>query len=634
MPERIENKTAGFIGVDQRAETAGYDARMAHTIGARFAVALVVVVAVAIVPLSAVAAPAVAASSDDIGAGVTVTRVAVIGPSDGSIGAAAVSGIAVPDGASIAVLTWQGDPGAEFVARSFAGSAFVSTHEGITASHDAADVGEQRTVDRYAAAPVWLADEIDRLEVTRRAGAAHHLRVDFLTVPARAPVVTSAAVVAAGAQPAIRPNEDWGNPGWVHANEDCEDGPSEPGYLDRAAIHHTVSSNSYPPSAVDDLLIGIYYGHTQVNGWCDIGYNFVIDRFGTIWEGRTQSIEKPIQGGHTSGINPGSVGIALLGSHQPGGPNGAVNPPPGAAALITSIVSWKFSQSGANPLATVQVGVKNNDTYPLVGQRLTVPAIYGHREVEATSCPGDLAMGLVSQVRQSVVVVPPTVQNILVNNVHADGRPAVTGRLDVGDHRLFIGDWNGDGMQTFGYYEAPNYYLWNSMDSTEPDLIVKYGRPGDTALVGDWDGDGVDTIGVRRANLLFLRNTNTPGPADEAFSFGRAGDEVLVGDWNGDDSDTVGTRRGNVIYLNNAFRSGEADITYGFGRATDDVFVGDWDGDRVDTLGVRRGARLFLGNRLISGAADLVYDYGTPDTHVEYGDWNGDWIDTPLTILD
>ncbi len=608
---------------------------MAHSVGAQFVAALLVAISLAAVPTSAVAAPVAATvSADDIGGGVTVTRVAVGASADGSVASAAVSGLTVPDGASIAVVTWQGDPEAQFVLRTFADGAFVSSHDGVTASHDAADHGEHETVDRFAAAPIWLSHEIDRVEVTRRIGSAHHIRVDFLTVPARAPVLTSAEAVAAGAQPAIRPNEEWGNPGWVYGNEDCEDGPSEPGYLDRAAIHHTVSSNSYPPSAIDDLLIGIYYGHTGVNGWCDIGYNFVIDRFGTIWEGRTQSIEKPIQGGHTSGINAGSVGIALLGSHQPGGTNGAVNPSAGTAALITSIVSWKFSQSGANPLATVQVGVKNNDTYPLVGQRLTVPAIYGHREVEATSCPGDLAMGLVSQVRQSVVVVPPSVRNILVNNAHADGRHAVTGSLDVGDRRLFIGDWNGDGMQTFGYYEAPNYYLWNSMDSTAPDLIVKYGRPGDTALVGDWDGDGVDTIGVRRANLLFLRNTNTPGPADEAFSFGRTGDEVLVGDWDGDAADTVGTRRGNIIYLNNGFRSGEADITYGFGRASDDVFVGDWDGDRVDTLGVRRGARLFLGNRLISGAADLVYDYGTPDTRIEYGDWNGDWIDTPLTIVD
>jgi hypothetical protein len=83
----------------------------------------------------------------------------------------------------------------------------------------------------------------------------------------------------------------------------------------------------------------------------------------------------------------------------------------------------------------------------------------------------------------------------------------------------------------------------NTLVSGNADVEVTYGRASDDVLVGDWDGDGLDTFAVRRGNAYFVRNEMVGGNADIELTYGRAGDTVLVGDWDGDGSDTLGVRR-------------------------------------------------------------------------------------------
>ncbi|MDY5150710.1 ExeM/NucH family extracellular endonuclease [Actinotignum timonense] len=198
----------------------------------------------------------------------------------------------------------------------------------------------------------------------------------------------------------------------------------------------------------------------------------------------------------------------------------------------------------------------------------------------------------------------------------------------AGDEVL-VGDWDGDGVDTFAVRRGNVFYVKNSLASGEADSVFSYGRAGDEVLVGDWDGDGVDTFAVRRGNVFYVKNSLASGEADSVFSYGRAGDEVLVGDWDGDGVDTFAVRRGNVFYVKNSLASGAADTSFSYGRAGDATLAGDFDGDGRDTLSIRRGNTIHVNNSLVSGNADHTLPYGRVSDELFIGDWDGNGTDTP-----
>ena len=79
-------------------------------------------------------------------------------------------------------------------------------------------------------------------------------------------------------------------------------------------IHHTVNANTYTSAQVPALLRGIYAYHTQSRGWRDIGYNYLVDRFGRIWEGRYGGVGSPVVGAHTLGYNEVSFAMSAIGN--------------------------------------------------------------------------------------------------------------------------------------------------------------------------------------------------------------------------------------------------------------------------------------------------------------------------------
>ncbi|EPD28672.1 hypothetical protein HMPREF9237_00199 [Actinotignum schaalii FB123-CNA-2] len=173
------------------------------------------------------------------------------------------------------------------------------------------------------------------------------------------------------------------------------------------------------------------------------------------------------------------------------------------------------------------------------------------------------------------------------------------------------------------------FYLSNTWQATVADLVFSYGRAGDEVLVGDWDGDGVDTFAVRRGNVFYVKNSLASGAADRVFSYGRVGNEVLVGDWDGDGVDTFAVRRGNVFYVKNSLASGAADTVFSYGRASDATLAGDFDGDGRDTLSIRRGNTIHVNNSLVSGNADYALPYGRVSDELFIGDWDSNGTDTP-----
>ena len=198
-------------------------------------------------------------------------------------------------------------------------------------------------------------------------------------------------------QPTIQPRSAWATRGWAGEANGCDDTPSDATNIRAGIVHHTVTANSYSQSDVPNILRAIYRLHVDSRGWCDIAYNFIVDRFGTIWEARTGSIDRPVIGGHAKGFNTWSVGVALLGQHQTGVAPRAAAPTPAAQASVERLLSWKLSLHGVDPSGTTWL--KNRSDSPsgafAPGAWVHTPTITTHAALGTTSCPGNLTIGLV-----------------------------------------------------------------------------------------------------------------------------------------------------------------------------------------------------------------------------------------------
>ena len=163
-------------------------------------------------------------------------------------------------------------------------------------------------------------------------------------------------------------------------------------------IHHTVTigRSSDPAAAVR----AIWAYHTYTRGWGDIGYNYVIDQKGTIYEGRFGGDN--VVGGHVLGYNRGSSGIALLGCFEPGSPacRGAAAPSAAIRASLVTLLSWKSANYEINPNT-----VKTFCGFNFCPRLWTIA---GHRDARPTSCPGSLIYNSLKSIRQQVAVKKPT----------------------------------------------------------------------------------------------------------------------------------------------------------------------------------------------------------------------------------
>jgi hypothetical protein len=203
------------------------------------------------------------------------------------------------------------------------------------------------------------------------------------------------------------------------------------------------------------------------------------------------------------------------------------------------------------------------------------------------------------------------------------GRPSRSLVFGAPSDRLLVGDWNGDGIDTFAVRRGQTVILTNDPAGGAGQLAFNYGSPGDVPLVGDWDGDGRDSIGVRRGNAYLLRNQLSAGPAQISFAYGAVSDVALVGDWDGDGRDSIGLRRGGTFLLRNALTGGPAQVQFGFGRAGDVPVAGDWTDLGRDSVGVRRGNRWFLLTDNAAGPADLDFSFGSASARPLVGNWDG-----------
>ena len=118
------------------------------------------------------------------------------------------------------------------------------------------------------------------------------------------------------------------------------------------------------------------------NGWNDIGYNFLVDRFGTIYEGRYGGIDRNVIGAHALGFNTGSVGIALLGTY------GSTEPSAAAQDAIARLIAWRLDLAHVDPTSTLTFVSGGSERYA-PDAPVTLRAVSGHRDTGSTACPGN-----------------------------------------------------------------------------------------------------------------------------------------------------------------------------------------------------------------------------------------------------
>jgi hypothetical protein len=175
-------------------------------------------------------------------------------------------------------------------------------------------------------------------------------------------------------------------------------GPPEYGSVVAAVIHHTVNANDYTPEEAPSIVLGICRFHVYGNGWNDIGYNALVDRFGTLYEGRAGGLKRPVVGAQAQGFNSQTTSIASIGDHT------SEAPTPQAQRSIIQFLAWKMAVSHATPATgTVQLSSAggSESRYPS-GTVITVPRVLGHTTLGLTACPGGALIPLIPQIQTAV----------------------------------------------------------------------------------------------------------------------------------------------------------------------------------------------------------------------------------------
>ncbi|MDO8211351.1 N-acetylmuramoyl-L-alanine amidase [Conexibacter sp. CPCC 206217] len=274
--------------------------------------------------------------------------------------------------------------------------------------------------------PLWTGRAV-RYQLRARA-FPRGLRVHFVTVPRTRLARTAQA--APGERPEIVPRS-----AWDPTNACPPRAAPRYGRVDFSVVHHTESLTSYSRAGAAAMVLAICRFHRNGNGWLDIGYNLLVDRFGTVYEGRAGGVEQPVIGAQAGGWNSVSTGVAVIGSFSS-------RPPPAAAQeALTRVLAWKLSLAGVPATGTIARTSSGGDEnrWPS-GTNVRFARVSGHRDADSTDCPGGALYALLPRLRAEVAARLPAPADLLTNSPFGgplpQGGPAyLTGRLALADGR-------------------------------------------------------------------------------------------------------------------------------------------------------------------------------------------------------
>lgn len=470
---------------------------------------------------------------------------------------------------------------------------------------EAPDASIERTNAGVHSEPVWLGDA-DAYELDGPAA----LRAVAVHVVGDGPVNRSVALVApaagAASAPTILPAAAW-------SARAPKEHPLTTADLRLAIVHHSVSSNTYSAAQVPALLRSVQAYHQDVQGWNDIAYNFAVDRFGRIWEGRAGGVTRAVLGGHSQGFNTGTVGVVVLGDFR------STTVPSAAVEAVAQVIAWKLALHRVDPASTVPVK-SNGSTRYAAGATVTLPRIIGHRDVQATDCPGAALYGRLGAIRARVAQLVPTYQQgldplVLDPDVNGDGltdpleyRPGATADTRWtatpsgtpsrstasirGAYRPAVGDFDGNGRSDVVWHgtgSTNDHVWWSEANGSTTSRSVSVGGSY-VPIAGDFDGNGVDdifwySIGRGTDSVWYFQRDRSyvSASAHQDLITG----EPMVGDVNADGRDDI--------------------FFYGPGPADDELWRSTGRGWTITRLPVNGWYAPVMLDATADGRADIVW---------------------------
>ena len=193
--------------------------------------------------------------------------------------------------------------------------------------------------------------------------------------------------------PPIIPRLSWG------ADESIRRAPPEYApALKFAVIHHTAGTNDYTRAESAAIVRGIELYHVKGNGWNDIGYNFLVDKYGQVFEGRYGGVDRPVIGAHVEGFNTASLGVSVIGDYTRTRISAA------AASSLAQLLAWRFDLAHIDPLSSLTVASKGNSRYP-TGTPVVLRAVSAHRDAYFTDCPGNALYAQIPAIAKAVAAL-------------------------------------------------------------------------------------------------------------------------------------------------------------------------------------------------------------------------------------
>jgi hypothetical protein len=385
---------------------------------------------------------------------------------------------------------------------------------------------DPRRGERSVAAsdPLWVG-EADALQyrLSRRVPGLrlHFVNVNGTATPAerlrtalRRAANTAVSTLAAGltggeahaqdGKPAIVRRRDWGA-------SKCppREAPSY-GTVRAAYVHHTVSLNDYTPEEAPGIVLAICRYHRNSNGWNDIGYQALVDKYGVLYEGRAGGLDKPVLGANAQGFNAQSAGIASIGDNTSVGLSDTV------LDSLAAFIRWKLTLHGV-PLTgdTTLVSAGGATSRFAAGRRVRVPRILGHRDTNSTACPGTALYSQLADLRSRVATGEPLpgVATFLASSLSK-------AKVRYGGQAVFSGTLTGDAGEPLAGQPVRAQVLragrWQTLGELVTDAAGAWSipvKPTATRLVrATYAGDAIWRRSYSPELLLRLAPVVTLGP--------------------------------------------------------------------------------------------------------------------------